>query len=77
MDAHRFAAWTRRRVGADDRYIHPLDGQGVALAAIPGLLAQIDGLQENYAHLAVRVAALERSEERAPAPYSGEPVQTR
>lgn len=47
-------------VGADDRHIHPLDGQGVALAAIQGLLAQIDALQADNAQLAARVAALER-----------------
>jgi hypothetical protein len=47
-------------VGVDDRHIHPLDGQGVALAAIQGLLAEIQTLQADAAHLAVRLAALER-----------------
>lgn len=63
-------------VGADDRHIHPLDGQGVALAAIQGLLVQIDDLQADHAHLAARVAALERSEQRAPMPYDEAPAQT-
>ena len=47
-------------VGADDRHIHPLDGQGVSLAAIQGLLACIDALQAQNAQLAARVASLER-----------------
>jgi hypothetical protein len=46
-------------VGADDRHIHPLDAQGVALAAIQGLLAEIQTMQADNAHLAARVAALE------------------
>jgi hypothetical protein len=48
-------------VGADDRHIHPLDGQGVALAAIQGLLGEIQILQADNARLAARVAALEGS----------------
>ena len=47
-------------VGADDRHIHPLDGQGVALAAIQGLAAELERLHEENARLAERVAALER-----------------
>jgi hypothetical protein len=46
-------------VGVDDRHIHPLDGQGVALAAIQGLIAELDALREENARLAARVAALE------------------
>ena len=46
-------------VGADDRHIHPSDGQGVALAAIQGLLQEIEALREENARLAKRVAALE------------------
>jgi hypothetical protein len=63
-------------VGADDRHIHPLDGQGVALAAIQGLLAQIDDLQADNARLAARVAALERSEEPMTMPYNEAPAST-
>jgi hypothetical protein len=63
-------------VGADDRHIHPLDGQGVALAAIQGLLAQIDALQADNARLAARVAALERSEEPVTMPYNEAPAST-
>ncbi len=48
-------------VGADDRHIHPLDGQGVALAAIQGLLGELQELRATNARLAGRVAALERS----------------
>lgn len=46
-------------VGADDRHIHPLDGQGVALAAIQGLVAQIDDLRQENARLAARIEVLE------------------
>jgi hypothetical protein len=46
-------------VGADDRHIHPIDGQGVALAAIQGLAAEIERLREENARLAERIAALE------------------
>jgi hypothetical protein len=48
-------------VGADDRHIHPLDGQGVALAAIQGLLREIEALREENAGLAARLATLEAS----------------
>jgi hypothetical protein len=47
-------------VGADDRRIHPLDGQGVALAAIQSLLGELEALRAANARLAMRVAALER-----------------
>jgi hypothetical protein len=47
-------------VGSDDRHIHPLDGQGVALAAIQGLLAQMEELRQENIRLAARVAALEK-----------------
>ena len=46
-------------VGADDRHIHPLDGQGVALAAIQGLVAELDQLRAENAALAARLASLE------------------
>ena len=48
-------------VGADDRHIHPIDGQGVALAAIQGLAAEVDRLREENARLAARLEALEQS----------------
>ncbi len=63
-------------VGADDRHIHPLDGQGVALAAIQGLLAQIDQLRAENIRLAARVAALERSGEPVTVPYNEAPAST-
>lgn len=46
-------------VGADDRHIHPLDGQGVALAAIQGLATEIERLREENGRLRERIAALE------------------
>jgi hypothetical protein len=46
-------------VGADDRHIHLLDGQGVALAAIQGLVARIEDLHEENSRLAERVSRLE------------------
>ncbi|MFN8589859.1 MAG: tail fiber domain-containing protein [Thermomicrobiales bacterium] len=46
-------------VGADDRHIHPIDGQGIAFAAIQGLAAEIDALRVENARLAARVAELE------------------
>jgi hypothetical protein len=48
-------------VGADDRHIHPLDGQGVALAAIQGLADELARLHAENAALAARVAALEQA----------------
>jgi hypothetical protein len=47
-------------VGGDDRRIHPIDGQGIALAAIQALAGRIEALQAENARLAARVAALER-----------------
>jgi hypothetical protein len=52
-------------VGADDRHIHPLDGQGVALAAIQGLLGELQDVRAANAQLAERVAALERGDRGA------------
>jgi hypothetical protein len=46
-------------VGDDDRHIHPLDGQGVALAAIQGLAEELARLRAENAGLAERLAALE------------------
>jgi hypothetical protein len=46
-------------VGEDDRHIHPLDAQGVALAAIQGLVARLEATREENARLAARVARLE------------------
>ena len=46
-------------VGADDRHIHPIDGQGVALAAIQGLGREIEALRAENAGLAARLGALE------------------
>lgn len=46
-------------VGADDRHIHPLDGQGVALAAIQGLAEELARLRAENAQLAARLQAIE------------------
>jgi hypothetical protein len=46
-------------VGADDRHIHPLDGQGVALAAIQALAGELERLRAENARLAARIDALE------------------
>lgn len=46
-------------VGSDDRTIHPMDGQGVALAAIQGLAAQVAALQAEQQRLMEHIAALE------------------
>ena len=48
-------------VGGDDRHIHPIDGHGVALAAIQGLAAELERLREENATLAARLAALEQA----------------
>ncbi len=48
-------------VGGDDRHIHPVDGHGVALAAIQGLAAELERMREENAALAARLAALERT----------------
>jgi uncharacterized small protein (DUF1192 family) len=47
-------------VGADDRHIHPIDGQGVALAAVQGLAEEIAALRAENARLAARLEALDR-----------------
>jgi hypothetical protein len=49
-------------VGTDDRHIHPIDGQGVALAAIQGLLSELAQLREENARLAARICALENAQ---------------
>lgn len=46
-------------VGTDDRTIHPMDGQGVALAAIQGLAAQVAALQAEQQRLMAQIATLE------------------
>ena len=46
-------------LGDDDRHIHVVDGQGVALAAIQGLRQEVRTLQADNAALAARVTALE------------------
>lgn len=46
-------------VGTDDRHIHPIDGQGTALAAIQGLASLLDALRGEHARLAMRIAAIE------------------
>jgi hypothetical protein len=50
-------------VGADNRHIHPLDGQGIALAAIQGLSSELAVLREENLALAWRLAKLERCQE--------------
>jgi hypothetical protein len=47
-------------VGANDRTIHPIDGQGVALAAIQALHGEVAALREENAALRARLGALER-----------------
>jgi hypothetical protein len=47
-------------VGVDDRHIHPIDGQGIALAAIQGLALQLEELRAENARLAMRLAEVER-----------------
>ncbi|HEU5433582.1 MAG TPA: tail fiber domain-containing protein [Thermomicrobiales bacterium] len=47
-------------VGVDDRTIHPLDGQGVALAAIQALHGMATALRAENAALCARLDALER-----------------
>jgi hypothetical protein len=49
-------------VGADDRHIHPLDGQGVALAAIQAIAGELARLQDENARLAERIERMERNE---------------
>jgi trimeric autotransporter adhesin len=55
--AQNFAA--AFNVGDNDRHIHVVDGQGVALAAIQGLTQELRALQAANAALAARVADLE------------------
>src|SRR5688500_17070776 len=57
-------------VGADDRHIHPIDGQGVALAAIQGLAAELEALREENARLDLRLQGLENM------PFGSEPAPT-
>ena len=54
-------------VGSDDRHIHPLDGQGVALAAIQGLIADVERLRAEHAALVGRLADLTDSRGSSPA----------
>jgi hypothetical protein len=49
-------------VGDDDRHIHPIDGQGVALAAIQGLAALVWQLPGDNVRLSARIAELERQQ---------------
>ena len=49
-------------VGGDDRHIHPLDGQGVALAAIQALAVELERLRGENARLMDRIGCLERGE---------------
>jgi hypothetical protein len=51
-------------VGCDDRTIHPVDSQGVALSAIQGLLAEVVRLGSENDALADRIAALESARGR-------------
>ena len=46
-------------VGSDDRTIHPMDGQGVVLAAMQGLAAQVSFLQDEQQRLRAQIATLE------------------
>jgi hypothetical protein len=45
----------------DDRHIHAIDGQGVALAAIQGLAAELERLRAENRELVGRIAALEQN----------------
>lgn len=45
-------------VGADDRHIHPLDGQGVALVAIQALAIEVERLRQANADVAERLAVV-------------------
>lgn len=57
--AQEFAA--RFAVGASDRSIHPIDGQGVALAAIQGLADALADVQAENQRLRTRIERLERT----------------
>jgi hypothetical protein len=54
------------RVGADDRHIHPLDGQGITLAAIQALAIEVERRRQEHAALADRLATL--TARRSPSP---------
>jgi len=54
--------------GEGETYINTLDADGVALAAIQGLYAQNQALEQQNADLEARVAALEASLEGGSAP---------
>lgn len=47
-------------VGAGDRHIHPIDGQGVAFVAIQGLAADLERLRLEREAIAARVSELEQ-----------------
>jgi hypothetical protein len=51
-------------VGDDDRSIHPLDSQGVALAAIQGLAAELERVRHVSQTLTARLDALAPATER-------------
>jgi hypothetical protein len=46
----------------DDRHIHAIDGQGVALSAIQGLAAELERLQAENRELVGRITALEQTQ---------------
>ena len=48
-------------VGEDDTHINPIDANGVALAAIQGLLQLMQEKNAEIAALTARLAALERA----------------
>jgi hypothetical protein len=49
---------TRFGLGADDRHISTIDGLGVALAAIQGLVTQVEELRAENVRLAAQIAAM-------------------
>ena len=51
-------------VGDSDRYIHPVDADGVALAAIQGLLAELEQLRRSQRALERKNARLEQEIDR-------------
>ena len=54
------------QVGADDRHIHPIDAQGVALAAIQGLTGEVERLHREHAVLKALVTAQEQARGASP-----------
>jgi hypothetical protein len=58
-------------VGADDRHIHPIDGQGVALAAIQGLAQELAALRAENARLAAQLGVLETGTRQPASPPRG------